>query len=135
MRRWLYGLAVVAVCSMALAFGQTLAQDKKPVEPPRSDVWMKKKLEFSQEILAGLTAGDFDRVNTNAQMLGFVGYLSAWLRADEEAYKRQITYFEFATKELGRQAKEKNMDGATLAYNQLTTSCVQCHKVVREPKR
>jgi hypothetical protein len=28
-------------------------------------------------------------------------------------------------------AKKKNLDQATVAYNQLTTKCVQCHKYVR----
>ena len=29
-------------------------------------------------------------------------------------------------------AKAKNIDGATLAYVQLTVNCVNCHKYVRE---
>lgn len=141
-------LTTLAVASLAAAFflGESNGQQKTSPEPLKGgvtvtppqqlkpDVWMKRKLEFSQEILAGLTEGDFQKVNEYAHMLGFVGYLSAFLRAEEEDYKRQVTYFEFAAKELIRQSKEKNLDGATLAYNQLTTSCVQCHKVVRAKK-
>jgi hypothetical protein len=31
-----------------------------------------------------------------------------------------------------KMAKDKNLDGAALAYVQLTMSCVNCHKYVRE---
>ncbi len=146
MNRWLLAIAATGFCSLALLLGESGGQQKKPPEsrqsgatatPPerlKPDVWMKRKLEFAQEILAGLTEGDFQKINDYAQMLNFVGYLSAWLRADEEDYKRQVSHFEFAARELIRQAKDKNLEGATLAYNQLTATCVQCHKVVRAKK-
>jgi hypothetical protein len=146
MNKGLLTLATAGIYSLAFFLGESDGQQKTSPEPLKGgitvtpperlkpDVWMKRKLEFSQEILAGLTEGDFQKVNDYAHMLNFVGYLSAWLRAEEPDYKRQVTYFEFAAKELIRQSKEKNVDGATLAYNQLTTSCVQCHKVVRAKK-
>lgn len=146
MNKWLMTLAATGLCSLAFFLGESDGQQKQPAEPLKGgvtvvppqqlkpDVWMKRKLEFSQDILAGLTEGDFEKINTSAHMLNFVGYLSAWLRSEEADYTRQVTYFEFAAKELIRQSKEKNLDGATLAYNQLTTSCVQCHKVVRAKK-
>jgi len=96
---------------------------------------MKKKLELSQNILAGLTEADFDKVRKNAQAMNFLGALEKWQRADKPDYKRQVSYFEFANLELIRQAGEKNLDGAALAYNQLTVSCVQCHKIVRDAKK
>jgi hypothetical protein len=37
--------------------------------------------------------------------------------------------------ELNLKAKEKNIDGATLAYLRLTMSCVNCHKYVRFAKK
>lgn len=135
MRKWLTGWVGACVCAVVLCVAPSDGQEKKSPPQVKPDVWMKRKLEFSQEILAGLTEGNFAKVNDFAQMLNFVGYLSAWLRAEEPDYKRQVTYFEFAAKELIRQSKEKNIDGAMLAYNQLTTSCVQCHKVVRAGKK
>ena len=56
-------------------------------------------------------------------------------RADLAEYRRQMAMFEFANEELVRQANAKNVEGATLAYNQLTISCVQCHRVVRDTKK
>ncbi len=121
----------LAVFSAPLSSGQ----EKKSAEQDKASVWMKKKLEFSQNILAGLTESDFDKVRTNAEAMAVLGYLEKWARADRPDYKKQVAFFEFANQELIRQAKEKNLDGATLAYNQLTVSCVQCHKIVRDAKK
>jgi hypothetical protein len=52
-----------------------------------------------------------------------------------EGYRQQVAAFSMANKELIRQAEEKNIYGATLAYNQLTVSCVQCHVIVRNGKK
>jgi cytochrome c556 len=57
-----------------------------------------------------------------------------WTKADNKEYKRQTALFEFANEELVRQANAKNVEGATLAYNRLTVTCVQCHRVVRDAK-
>jgi hypothetical protein len=40
--------------------------------------------------------------------------------------------FQRLTDELVQKAREKNMDGATLAYLRLTMNCVNCHKYVRQ---
>jgi len=43
--------------------------------------------------------------------------------------------FDLATRELKRQAHAESIEGATLAFNQLTTSCVTCHQTIREAAR
>lgn len=116
-------------------FVYPLNGQEKAAEPEKSSIWMKKKLEFTQNILAGLTESDFDKVGRNAKNMNFLGHLEKWARADNPDYKRQVSSFEFANAELIRQAKDKNLPGATLAYNQLTVSCVQCHQIVRDAKK
>jgi cytochrome c556 len=135
MKSYLIVLTAVVFSVGALSICPSSGQEQKPSEQEKSSVWMKKKLEFSQNILAGLTEADFDKVRANAEAMNFLGYLEKWFRADMPDYKRQVSYFEFANRELIRQAREKNLDGATLAYNQLTVSCVQCHKIVRDVKK
>lgn len=114
-------------------------RDPKPRKPTpeqrrEASIWMTRKLEYSKSILDGLTRGDFDLVRKNAEAMQVVGYLEMWDRADLPEYRRQIRYFDTATKELIRQAGAKNINGATLAYTQLTLSCVQCHTVVRDTR-
>jgi len=96
---------------------------------------MQRKLEYSQKILAGLTKADFEGLKRNASNMNFMGYLEKSSLATTPGYKQQVTYFEFANQELIRQAGDKNLEGTTLAFTQLTLACVQCHKILRDAKK
>lgn len=132
-------LVALVGCGLLLAsIHPTAAQDKPEIAPEKASAWMKQKLELSQNILSGLTMGDFESAELNAQRMNVVNYLEKWMAADKPQYaeyKRQLNYFELANREILRQCKAKNIEGATLAYNQLTISCVQCHQVVRDSKK
>jgi len=127
-------LAAVVVTLTAWSVCLSGEQQKGPDEK-KASVWMKTKLSFSQNILAGLTDGDFEKIRKNAQSLNVGSYLEKLFRGDNPDYKRQLSLFDFANRELIRQAEEKNLDGATLAYTQVMISCIQCHKVVRGAKK
>ena len=130
--RLLIALAVLSV-------GAAGANDSRPAKKPpakadQGSVWMKKKLEYCKNILDGLTKADFEVIKKNAGLLQTIKYLEAADRTSKE-YKRQLSYFEAATKSLISQAGKKDINGTTLAYTQLTLSCVQCHNVVRDAKK
>jgi hypothetical protein len=123
--------AALAVMLAAIGF----ADDKQ--NPTKKDgtghsVLMKKKLEYTQNILAGLANEDFDQIHKNAKILNTFGALERWFRADSDAYRAQLKIFRFANDELIRLSEEKNLEGASLAYMQLTLSCVNCHSHVRK---
>jgi len=96
---------------------------------------MRQKVQASQAILTGLASADFQAIGQNAAAMSAMEQLEKWLRADSPGYRTQLRLFEFADRELIRAAREKNLDAATLAYNQLTISCVNCHKIVRDAVR
>lgn len=130
---------LIVILAMSVFLSPTLsgegkAKPKAKPTPKEASLWMEKKLEYTQNIVAGLTEADYDKISSNAGDMDAVGNLETWFRADNPEYKRQASYFEFANRELVRQAEEKNLDGATLAYNQLMVSCVACHKIVRDAK-
>lgn len=135
MKTILFSLA----CLVALAgLPVCPAAEKQPVKKPtrtEASIWMQKKLEYSQKILAGLTKADFAMIEKNAESMRVIGYLEASDRADLPEYKRQLQYFYDANKELIRQSGKKNISGATLAYTQVTNSCVQCHMVLRDSRK
>jgi len=131
MRKSLITLATLALMTATLGLHPTRGGDDQEKEK-QSSVWMKEKLGASQNILGGLTKADFDAIRLNAESMLFVGYLEKWVRADTPEYKNMMRDFEFANKALVHASREKNLDGATLAYVQLTLSCVNCHKVVRD---
>lgn len=94
--------------------------------------WMEKKLDYSKTVLESLTKGDFEQLAASAQQMQLIGKLEGFVRRKNEDYRVQLRTFEFANQELIRQAKRKNAEGAVIAFNQLTTSCVACHVLLRE---
>jgi hypothetical protein len=129
----LVALAVLAVCPAGA--GEKQPGKKKADRRDEASVWMKKKLDHSKGVLSGLTRADFEMIRKNAEAMKVIGYLEEWDRADLPEYKRQLRYFSDANKELIRQANNKNINGATLAYTQMTLSCVHCHNVIRDVKK
>jgi cytochrome c556 len=123
--RWL--LAIVCMLPVLMAASGAAAQDKEK-EP---SYWMKKKLEYSGQILEGLTSEDFEQIGKNARSMNALGHLEKWVRANSSDYKMQLKIFSSANEQLIEMADAENLDGATLAYVQLTVSCVNCHKIVR----
>jgi hypothetical protein len=130
MKKLLTTLATLMLIGAPLAALPTRGGDDQ--DETKSSIWMKQKLVASQNVLAGLTKGDFEQIEKNAQSMLFVEHLEKWLRADTPGYQSKLKDFDYANKSLVLAAKEKNLDGATIAYIQLTLSCVHCHKVVRD---
>jgi cytochrome c556 len=92
----------------------------------------KEKLNASKLILEALTKGDFEKLEISAERMRLIGKLEGFVRRSHQDYKTQLHSFDLANQELIRQAKRHNVEGATLAFNQLTTSCVACHVMLRD---
>jgi len=119
-----------------LASGLTMGQDKKPPAEVESEpsIWMKKKMDYSKSILEGLASGDFDKIAENAQAMQGLSQVEWFIRRQTPAYRTQLEIFLDANKEIIKQAKQDNLEGSALAFTQLTISCVNCHKQLRESK-
>ena len=129
-------VASTIVLTLVLSLLASLLQQKGTGEPQdKASIWMRQKLRASQEILKGLADGDFNTIGANARSMNLMEYLEKWARTNRREYRTQLRLFEFADRELIRAASEKNIDAATLAFNQLTISCVNCHKIIRAAKK
>lgn len=140
-----FGCVLTAI--LALSVPPTMADEPDPKatvdEPdsktdPKSDpnqqpsVWMRRKLDYSQKILSGLTAADFDAIADNARKMKMLDRIELFVRGRSPSYRAQFAIFQDASDELILQSEKKNIEGAALAFTQLTISCVQCHKRLRE---
>ncbi len=96
------------------------------------DFWMQKKLDYSSSILKGLAMGDFDMIETNAKQMRVLNKIEGFARSRHAGYRGHVKLFERVTDEVIKQAKKENIEGVTLAYHQLTVSCVRCHQSIRE---
>lgn len=104
----------------------------KVTEEKPMDFWMKHKLDHSKTLLESLTMGDFDKLSATAGQMRLLGRIEELTRRRNRKYQAQVRGFERSLLELIQRADEKDTDGATVAFNKMTTSCVNCHKLLRE---
>ncbi len=122
----------VAVAAMAgNAWMLAMAADGPP-KPDKVAVFMRAKLAHSQNVLEGLATEDFDLIERGAQELALASLDSNWQVLQTEDYVRQSAEFRRSCGTLRDAAKAKNLDGAALAWMDVTLKCVQCHKYVRD---
>jgi len=93
--------------------------------------FMRAKLKHSQNILEGLTTEDFDKMVKGGQELSLLSLAASWRVLQTEDYVQHSIEFRRAADALRDAAKKKNLDGAALAYVDVTMKCVSCHKYVR----
>ena len=133
-RRWLAagcGLAGVA----ALAAIATVPAADATVEPDKVAAFMRAKLGHAQNVLEGLTVEDFDLIDKGAQDLALASQASSWQVLQTEDYARHSDDFRRSCNALRAAAKARNLDGAALAWMEVTMKCIQCHKYVRDADR
>src|SRR5690348_16450923 len=128
-KRLVLGLAGFALAATFLA---ARAQEQKT--RTRAE-FMRMKLEYSKLVLEGLTLENYETIIKNARALKKLSEAAEWEvptipNADE--YLVFTGEFQRLADEMAKKAREKNMDGATLAYLRLTMNCVNCHKYVRQ---
>ncbi len=93
---------------------------------------MAMKLQSSQKLLEGIAIGDFKKITRSAEDLIDLTRTEEWLMHKTPRYEMHSNEFRRAAETLIRKAKDKNMDGTTLAFFEMTMSCVRCHQYVRE---
>ncbi len=135
-------LAVVVTGLLALvaphgaAQNPTAAPRQEPPSLPNEAQVMQVKLKRAHTILEALVKEDFKTLEEAAAALVRISRATEFLRAYKtEAYEFQARVFQKSADTLAAKAREKNLDGATLAYFELTMSCVNCHNSFRGLKR
>lgn len=120
------------LCGILIAAGLVgfACGDEQPVKKP--SVWMRTKLEHSRKVLEGLAMEDFDTIAGSARSMNNLSELEKHVRANAPGYRVQLQFFRAANEELIKQADKKNLEGCALAFHQLTLSCVNCHKALRD---
>src|SRR5512135_480137 len=133
MKRW---MRLGAVAGLALVAGTGLLRGQDQASRKRAG-FMRQKLEFAKEVLEGLTVEDYDTIAKNARALRLLSQAAEWEVPTIPVVPDYIAYtneFQRHADELALRARQKNLDGATLAYLKLTMNCISCHKYVRIPK-
>src|SRR5262245_33965480 len=133
MRRSCLGLTLLAI---ALPLNLGIGDEPKKKEPVNGGnkvrEIMRRKLDHSQKVLAGVALDDFDQISKNAAELVVLSNKLEWNVLKTPQYELHSNEFRRSLESLIKNAEKKNLDAAALAYVDMTLTCVRCHKYVRE---
>jgi hypothetical protein len=93
---------------------------------------MFEKLNSSKLLLEGIALSDFNKISRSADNLIQLSKTAEWFVYKTPRYELHSNEFRRAAETIVQKAKDKNLDGATLAYFDMIMGCVRCHRYVRE---
>jgi cytochrome c556 len=111
---------VTVIAFLSSAEGQT-AQTKQV---------MQQKLAQSQQLLAAVVTSNWTTLTQRTQALESLTRQPGWQFLQTTEYRSYTTAFEKATQALAAAAQQRDQRAAATAYNQLVSSCVECHRYV-----
>jgi len=95
---------------------------------------MQRKLQQSQQVLAGIALNDFNKIAKHAEELIEISKTAQWRVLKTPRYEMYSNDLRKTAETMVQNAKDRNLDAATLSYVELTLTCVKCHKHVREER-
>lgn len=135
MKTTLARLLILVLAGLAMTIAvRTTTMANPPAQQRTRAEFMRQKLDFSKEVLEGLTLEQYATISKAGKALRKLSEAAEWevpTIPNATDYVMLTTEFQRQCDDLVKQAKDKNVDGATIAYFKLTTTCVQCHKFVR----
>jgi hypothetical protein len=131
LRQWLPVLGLAMVLPALVATSANRSEKETADATPEV---MRQKLGHSQQVLRGLALQDFAILRTNATRLVRLSHTSGWQARQSPEYELFTMEFRRSAEALAAAADAGNIDAATVAYTQMTFSCVSCHKYMRAGK-
>jgi len=128
-------LCALTMLALALLPFSVSGQDKKEERDDILAEMMQKKLKSAHLVLDGVALGDFKKIAQGGEVLIRLAKSESWQLIRSPNYEKHSADFIWAAEKLVKKAQDKNMDGAALAYVEMTLSCVRCHQYVREHRR
>ena len=126
---------VLISASLCCVFGSSMnfsespgVQDRKQ---PRSATFMAQKLDFSRDIVEGLSTENFPLISKASQDLMLLSHEADWNVVTTPEYLKASSEFRETVTRLRDAGKTRNLDAATLAYFEVTLNCVRCHQRLR----
>lgn len=127
-------LSVVGAMAVAVALEPSKLKESENEPAPAAasiGTFMRLKLSHSQQVLEGIAMEDFEQIAKHAQSMRLLSEDEKWMVFQTPEYRQHSQEFQQICRKLQTAAEAKNLDGAALAYVQMTMSCVNCHKYTR----
>src|SRR5262245_42272435 len=113
-------LCAVTGLTLALIPFHAAGQGKKKDKDPVVAGMMQKKLKGAQLVLEGVATADYKKIAKNAEHLLELAKSTTWQLIRSPQYEGFSNEFMRAAEKLVKKAQEKNVDGAALAYLEMT---------------
>jgi hypothetical protein len=123
-------ITLTLVLLNSISFSRSEAQ--RPNRPEAVRQLMVSKLKSAQLVLEGLAMKDFDKITRSGDKLVQLSRTEEWFMMKTPRYEVHSNEFRRAVEKMVQKARDKNLDGAALAYFDMTMSCLRCHEYVRE---
>lgn len=104
---------------------------KKDPAKAELQVFMRKKLDATSQILEGLVTDDLGLLLKGADHLKDMSSAEQWRVSNDMVYRKQSEEFLSSVEKLRKAVEDDSLDAAALAWFDTTMSCVECHKWVR----
>lgn len=140
-------LAAVVLAASALGIGLAETAGTSPqvklrdiVQKPDGDdeikisKFMRAKLGASQNVLEGLVTEDFDKIQKGGDIMLVMSKAADWQVIQGPTYAQYSGEFRRSVDRMVKMAKKKQLDSAALSYMQVTMTCINCHKYVKNAK-
>ena len=121
-------LAALAILGLAAATGSTRGQEK---QSNALNALMLKKLKNAQLVLEGIAIADYAKITRGAEELLQASRQAEWFVFRTPRYQMHTNDFQRSAETMIQRAKDRNVEGAALAYFEMTMTCVRCHQHVR----
>jgi len=130
------GLLLMAEPGSALSPPESKKEaPESPLKVPSRKEAMQMKLKSAQSILEGIALDDFAKIEAAANEMSNVTRATAFLDIYQgKEYQFHVELMRRPAEMIAKKAKEKNMDGVMVAYQDLTLSCLKCHQAMKEKK-
>lgn len=96
--------------------------------------FMREKLTHSQKVLEGLTTENYALIAKHGKELKVLSQAEMWQVLQTPEYLAHSADFRRTAEAMVDAAEKKNLDGASLAYVEMTLKCVNCHKYIKRTK-
>ena len=133
MKGMCFALALLGLVTLGIIAAGGGDASAKPAEKP-VEKFMQQKLIHGQDVLEGLVMEDYDQIAKAAADMHALSQAAEWQVLRTPSYDLYSKEFQNACSQLEKAAKEKNIDGASLAWVRVTMNCLSCHKHVRNAK-
>ena len=134
------GLLGLVGIAAAFQVGFSEESSDKKVQPspaqearPKAEqaVFMRGKLDASNQILEGLVTEDSKLIAKGAKILVEMSAAEKWQVRHDPMYKQHSGDFQQSAKKLLESAEQENFDAVALKWIDTTLKCIECHKFVR----